>query len=312
MSRFLPSVLAALLLGLAGCGASGAVTNPDPTPAAEPSDSEAPVDAPALREVDGTIRIVNLYTPKGGAEGSTIDVWAGTQADGGKKLATVAYGEVSEELTPLSANEEYDGTTQFHVNFFPAGKTSVDDMLGGLAEFSAPGLKLTMALLAGDEGELGGARPLTYVDDPGERPENAGPKLASFPEVPAGKAVLLTTAVSVMNAYDAEGFPPHFVYSTADGVCTPFIQTPRNVEDPATFDETGDVGAEADVALVVDPGTDLTLRPVANDGSHDEACKSGKVLTTVTPDLEPGQRAYAFVHGVTGDAIEALVVPAMG
>lgn len=47
-----------------------------------------------------SVRVVNLFVPKGSQQGSAVEVWVGSPQYGGKKLQTVPYGQVSQFFAP--------------------------------------------------------------------------------------------------------------------------------------------------------------------------------------------------------------------
>ncbi len=269
-------------------------------------------DPNRVATLDMSVRVVNLFTPKGSTTGTAIEVWAGSSNNGGRRLQTVPYGQVSPYFAPAVQDPQGQGQTSSHMsyslNFYAAGKTADSEVLFNQGEDSSPGQKLTM-VIAPNEPTADGASAQIFADDVGSSPVAGGFTKLSVPPAPAGTAVLLLGAVAMEYRGADPTSPDSLTPSTVDGKCIQYIESDTGkVHDPKS-DTTDLFGGTSSLPYVVQPGTQIRINLLKDQQSVTDSCADTPVLGPVDPKLTAGERAYGFIYGPDMKAAQLLVVP---
>ncbi len=259
-----------------------------------------------------SVRVVNLFIPKGSQQGSAVEVWVGSPQYGGKKLQTVPYGQVSQFFAPEVTDSLGQGQTDSHpdytLSFYAAGTSATSQELIDQGENASPGQKLTMVIAPG-EPSSDGASLQVFADDLGSDPAGGGFHTLSVPAPPSGSAVLLLGALALAHRGADPTSPDSLTPSTVDGKCIQYIESDTGkVHDPKS-DTTDLVGGTESLAYVVQPGTQIRVNVVKDQQSVTQACSSAPIVGPSDPKLAAGQRAYGFVYGSDLKTAKLLVVP---
>lgn len=155
------------------------------------------------RKLPAKVRVVNLYRRSGA--GHTIDVWAGS-AQSGKKITSIAYGKISDPITPLastfSAATKVSGRDVYSYMFtvYTEGGTTEKERVISQGEQAFPGDELIM--LVGP----GSATPQSFAPAAGadqvlftktDNTTNGGGTLFAKTKTPAGRGLLYVNALGV-------------------------------------------------------------------------------------------------------------------
>ena len=337
-----PLLLAATVL-LAGCGKEAGVAVPaggssDSTDAAFPdpgtgSDSgpDSSIDTGSgggaydksrTVKLDVQLRVVNTYRAPKAADGSSIDVWAGSPINGGRKLATVAYGQVSpyfaaEIPDPYGQGVTDPATASYTMSFYPAGSTADADLLIQQGENASPGQKLTMVIGPVDptDTDAKGGTARVLADDVGSSPKSSGFPDVTLPKIPAGQAALLLDADALQGRTGSGSTSQGLSPSTTDGKCLPYFET-----DNVGLDYTGKVhdmgsstvdlfGGTQYLVYEVAPGESVRVNQLKDNQTVTDACADKPVFGPFDPQLGAGQGKYAFLYGADLKNAKVVVVP---
>ncbi len=332
ISRPVLVVLATAGLLLAACGSNSGVAAPaavlpsasSASPADPPASSGsslptagapdtaaggigAGADATTFVPLDMSVRVVNLFLPKGSTSGTAVDVWAGYGADSSsKKLITVPYGQVSDYFAPAISGSQGSASahTSYTLTFYPAGNTT--DVLGQQSESASPKQKLTMTLAPGDSTGVGGQLQVA-ADQLGTSPEGGGFTTTSIPKAPAGKAIVVLSALGLESPV-GNSSSTSLQLSSSSGTCELYIDPGTGRPNDPTSGSTELTGGSSQLAYIVQPGAQVGVNQVKANEDVTTACHDQPVAS-FDPKLSAGQGAYAFVYGADVSTAKVLVVP---
>ena len=217
------------------------------------------------------VRVVNLYHDD--AKATDIDVYWGSGSYGGKKAATVKYGEVSDfmdgqyEANPLLTPA--DGSTEMTLSFYLPGSTAQADQLISQDEKVEQGLQLTYVVSTGEA--FSGS---TMKHAPGSVGVSFEHTLKAPPD---GKANIFFDDAGIQAIKDGNFMVPHPV-----GKCDDFHQN-NDGESP----NYGSV-------YEIDPGS---YQVAASDANTDCAAS----IDAIPIDVTAGDSWVIFAYGTTKD-----------
>ena len=271
-----------------------------------PGDSSDPAGTVALPM---SVRVVNLYLPKGSDTPSPIEVWSGPPADGGKKLTTVPYGQASAYFAPQVSNPGQGASgagVEYSLSLYAAGHLATDDELISQNERSAPGEKLTMVATPGDPDSTG-ATLQVLTDDLGSAPQGSGFTTVSLPPPSSGTAVLSINATALQ--YRNGGSGVSLTASTTAGKCLAYLDPDTGKVHDMSSDTTDMIGGTGSLAYPLSPGASFRLDEPKDQESLSDACAGPPLAGPFAPGLIAGQRAYGFLYGINLKSAKLLVVP---
>ena len=284
---------------------------PAPTTGIAPADSASgSYDAARTVALPMSVRVVNLYLPKGSDTPTPIEVWTGAPANGGKKLATVPYGQAGAYFAPEVADPMGQGAsgpnTDYSLSFYATGHTGADDELISQGEKSAPGEKLTMVATPGDA-DSKGLTLQVVTDDLGSAPQGSGFTTVSLPPPPEGKALLSINATALQ--YRKGGSDLSLTPSTTAGKCLAYLDPDTGKLHDMGADTMNLVGGTTSLAYPMGPATSFRLNSLKDQESVADACADAPVAGPFDPGLSAGQHAYGFLYGPNLSSAKFLVVP---
>lgn len=230
----------------------------------------------AEAEGGGQARFINLLAVDG--EGMDMDVYWGTDADTGKKAATVKYGEVSDWM-PIQVDQDplftpSDGEPEVNVAFYPAGETDREQQFMQDSENLDGAVRYTYAMGTGTSSGAGGvpaSLSLGYEHEAGEPP--------------AGKAWVALNSVGIGGIEGGD----FMVLSSAEGC-----------DDLEGTDIEGGT-ANSGQAFLVDPGEQSFTASDANT-------ECAERTEAVDLDLSDGDRYVLYAYGTSLDDRQLLPV----
>jgi len=257
-----------------GGGAKTTTTFPDPgkitVPGFEPEKA-------AFKSVDGSkARFINVLEKDG--KGVDMDVYWGTNADTGKKAATVAYGEVSDWMTFMVEKSPFtkpaDGSQEVVVSFYPKGETK--QPIIQQSETIDGDMRLTYTMGTGDGVGL----------SPDQYPGSLGVGFDhEAGDPPAGKAWVAINTSGVGGIEDGD----FMILSTADGC------------DDLTGTDIEGGTANSGQAFLVDPGPSSFT---ASDANTECATRTAPVDI----DLKDGDQYVIYAYGTSMDDRKLMAV----
>ena len=266
------------------------------------------------------VRVANTYRAPQAADGSAIDVWAGSPTIGGKKLITVPYGQVSAYFAPEVADplgQGVDPRHSVHPQFLPGRGTDDAAELISQGEDAAAGQKLTFVLGPTDPTDTGarGGTLRVLADDIGSSPKPGGFTHVTLPKAPSGKAVLLMDADALQGRAGLTGTSQGLTPSTADGKCLQYFEA-----DSGDTDYTGALhdmnsstvdlfGGTQYLVYAVDPGASVRVNHLKENQTVPDACADKPVFGPFDPHLAAGAGSYAFLYGADLASAKVLTVP---
>ncbi|WP_157695269.1 DUF4397 domain-containing protein [Nakamurella panacisegetis] len=267
------------------------------------------------------VRVVNTYRAPKATDGTAIDVWAGSPATGGRRLATVAYGQVSPYFAPEVPDPMGQGVTgpaaPYTLSFYPAGATAESDELISQGEDAGPGQKLTFVVGPVDPTDTGarGGSVRVLADDIGSKPKPGGFTQVTLPKVPAGQAALLLDADALQGRAGLTGNSSGLTPSTTDGQCLRYFET-----DSSGMGYTGALhdmssssvdlfGGTQYLIYQVAPGSSVRVNQPKENQGIPAACGDRPVFGPFDSHLAAGQGKYAFLYGADLTSARVVVVP---
>lgn len=314
-------VVAAGAVLLAGCGggssSGGAGAAGSPTGA--PSVTSAPsVTASAAAQSDAghplsdaSIRVVNLYAPKG-KPGPALDIYD-TQLTGAAVtpiLTGVGYGTVSSYVHPRLLSTF--GQKAVELFALPAGEnpatsTANDDSkgVGGLID-DGSNAQITIVLSA-DTGSVqlpGALSGLSTSERVESGDDGQGAKGPAAPPPPAGKAEILVDQSLVPQTGSTE------LYLLIDHSCAAPLNGDPNMKGVPFIFNAATASIKSDFAVfATTPGTHQ-VSVVDWTSSTPPTCKQlTKLQGTMGVTLTAGQQSELFVYGTSLSALRLLVAP---
>jgi hypothetical protein len=309
---FIGVAVVGVALTATGCSSSSSVGHPDlgalssaissalkgaPTGGASlPSTGQG--NAPATTLSKMSMRIVNLFDPKGAA-GPALDVYD-VQLTGQKAtpVATnVAYGSVSAYFTPhVPANAFGQPVTELFA--LPAGEdpvTQMSDAVGiGGAQDDGSHPQITWVLTA-DTGNAFGTGPLSGLSFSSrvEKGDSNGDKAPVAPPAPSGQGEILVDTSQLSNENGE-------LYLMIDDSCTPPIN--GDTSDPGVpYLSNGDIdGISTSYSIFpVSPGTHQVSVVSWTESTTPTCAELTAKQGSTSIDVTAGQQVETYVYGTS-------------
>jgi hypothetical protein len=302
--------MVAIVMAVAACGGGGSTTatqapgatsgpataGPNTTsgPVASANDTASPEQTTeggpvtSLRPSGAQLRIVNLYRDASG-KGTDLDIYGDFDATHAPKLITVPYGTVSAFFDPGALDDQGDADW----TFYPAGKTTRDDQIGGQTETLKAGDRITMAIGDGDNKSPNGTqlgRWKTFFETDANNPLPTPPTSTD--------AELMVDGVGLTAM---PGSTETFVYVGVDGTCLPG-------SDQGIPAGGQPWGPESQQNYIYPAGSHaVSVHFAGANGNPD--CKATSPYPDTTVDLKAGERAFLFYFTSDDKTLKSLLVP---
>ncbi len=234
-------------------------------------------DKRTFTTIDGSrARFVNLFVLKG--EGTDLDVYWGNDADTGKKITTVPYGEASDWQDLQVPKDPYtkpaDGSTEIQVAFYLKGKTDRESMVMNKQETLKGDMSLTYTMgwsKPFDETTMPGSLGVGYEHEAGKPP--------------AGKAWVALNSGGIGGIEGGD-----FMVLSDQSGCQTLMGT--DIEGGT---------ANSGQAFLLDPGPHSFT---ASDANTDCSVKT----PALDLDLKDGDRYVIYAYGTTKDDRKLLAL----
>jgi len=223
-TRSVFALLAIISLFASGCGGDDASTTADAA-RRQIEDAKADSDKAAdeilknldkslgggeveMKEVDSTVRFLNLYTD--GGTPSETDLWFGS-GQRGEKATTLPYGEITDPI-PVKVDTKplltpTDGSTDLVFSFYAPGKNGFEDQQMSISEKLEDGNRYLIVLTTNDSPSSAGRDGMSTT----VLSEN------KFTKPPSGTAALYINTNGVQNVEDGDFVIPELADS-CDGL----------------------------------------------------------------------------------------------